>query len=236
MDGDRASLKLTIGGPKPPGVGNLGLADCLKERTGDLHRQAERTGIIADILRGSASRRDYVLLLRNLHPVYAALEQVLDSARGRDSLTGLAEPAIYRTACIERDLQTLWGSDWRSALPLLPAASRYVCRVEAAAQGDVARLYGHAYTRYLGDLNGGQVLRGLLSRRLSLGPDGLTFYDFPRIADLPRFRAAYREAINRAPLSPTRFQAAVEEGVRAFTHNIELSIAIGAARASQAMR
>ncbi|WP_299622267.1 heme oxygenase (biliverdin-producing) [Pelagibius sp.] len=227
---------MTIGGPDSPGVGNPGLADCLKERTGDLHRQAERSGIIADILRGSASRQDYVVLLRNLHPVYAALEQALESARGRDSLTSLAEPVIYRTACIERDLQTLWGSDWRGALPLLPAASRYVRRVEAAAQGDGARLYGHAYTRYLGDLNGGQVLRGLLSRRLSLGPEGLSFYDFPQVADLPRFRAAYREAINRAPLSPLRFQAAVEEGVRAFAHNIELSLAIGATRANLGMR
>ena len=47
----------------------------------ELHRDAERTGLIADMLHGRADRRGYVLLLRNLQPAYKALERGLDAHR-----------------------------------------------------------------------------------------------------------------------------------------------------------
>jgi heme oxygenase len=36
-----------------------------------------------------------------------------------------------------------------------------------AAEGDGTRLIAHAYTRYLGDLSGGQILQRLLARSLT---------------------------------------------------------------------
>lgn len=208
--------------------GTMLLADSLKVRTRSLHRQAEQSGVIAGILRGTVGRESYVLLLRNLHPVYTALERALETAKAKGQLSSVAQPAVYRTASLAQDLSNLWGAAWRSSLPVLPAAERYVRRVEEAALGDAARLYGHAYTRYLGDLNGGQVLRRLLARSLNFAPSCLTFYDFPEVADLKGFRISYRDAINRAALPPARFHAAVEEGALAFVHNIELSKAIDA--------
>lgn len=204
------------------------LADSLKARTQSLHREAEQSGVIAGILRGTTSRESYVLFLRNLHPVYMALERALEAASARGRLFGLAQPAVYRTASLAQDLSNLWGATWQSALPVLPAAERYVRCIEGAALGDAARLYGHAYTRYLGDLNGGQVLRRLLARRFDFAPDCLNFYDFPEIDSLERFRITYRNAIDQAPLPPAGFRAAVEEGALAFALNIALSRAIDA--------
>ena len=63
--------------PAPPIVTALYL------RTKTLHVEAERTGIIRDLLRDEATRKGYVLLLRNLLPAYQALEQGLE--RHRDS-------------------------------------------------------------------------------------------------------------------------------------------------------
>ncbi|MCK7474808.1 MAG: hypothetical protein MZV49_17445 [Rhodopseudomonas palustris] len=44
----------------------------LYQRTRALHLQAEKTGILAAILRGAATRDGLLLLLRNLQPVYQA--------------------------------------------------------------------------------------------------------------------------------------------------------------------
>jgi len=54
-------------------------------RTKALHVEAERTGIIRDLLRGEATREGYVLLLRNLLPAYRAMEQGLVRHRGHRS-------------------------------------------------------------------------------------------------------------------------------------------------------
>ena len=46
-------------------------------RTKALHVEAERSGIIRELLRGSATRDGYILLLRNLLPAYQAMEKGL---------------------------------------------------------------------------------------------------------------------------------------------------------------
>lgn len=73
------------------------LVTALYLRTKTLHVEAERTGIIRDLLHGGASREGYILLLRNLLPAYLAMEHKLsaiaahlNSARSR--LTGLIAP------------------------------------------------------------------------------------------------------------------------------------------------
>ena len=66
-----------------------------------------------------------------------------------------------------------------------------------AAEGDGARLIAHAYTRYLGDLSGGQILQRLLARSLELRPSELSFYDFPRFSDLDALKADYRKALDQ---------------------------------------
>ena len=53
------------------------LLAALRERTRELHIQAERSGFIADMLHGRASRHGYVLMLQNLLPVYRTLETQL---------------------------------------------------------------------------------------------------------------------------------------------------------------
>ena len=43
-------------------------------------------------------------------------------------------------------------------------------------------LVAHAYTRYLGDLSGGQILKKIAQRGMGLqGSEGLAFYEFDKI-------------------------------------------------------
>jgi heme oxygenase len=169
-----------VTGSAPASV--ISVLDLVKERTRDLHTRAERTGIMRDLLRGHASRAGYILLLRNLLPVYQALEDGLARHAGTELIGPLAAFRLARGEAIAGDLAAFGAHD----LPLLPSARAYAERVSAAAQGDGVRLIAHAYTRYLGDLSGGQILRRLLGQSLGLGGSQLNFYDFGNVggADL----------------------------------------------------
>jgi len=213
-------------GGDPGEAPRRGLADLLRERTRAAHAQAERTGIVQDMLRGQASRGGYALYLRNLLPAYAALERAIEHRCAEPAIAPLAIPAIYRTQAIEADLIALNGPGWQQALPLLPEGATYAGRIARVAQEEPARLIAHAYTRYLGDLNGGQVLKALLARTLGLRPAALSFHEFPSADDLGALKLDLRAAIDRAGREAADLAAVVEEGERAFGCNIDVSIAV----------
>jgi heme oxygenase (biliverdin-producing, ferredoxin) len=198
-------------------------------RTKTLHLEAERSGIIRDLLRGDASREGYILLLRNLLPAYRALEKGLARHLKTPGIGALAHYRLDRAPAIEADLTALCGDAWQQDIPLLAAGDNYARRITEAARGNGARLIAHAYTRYLGDLSGGLILQRLLARSLELQPAELSFYDFPRYPDLATLKAGYREALDRAGTLAAEPEAVVEEGALAFTLNIDLSCAVQAA-------
>jgi len=198
-------------------------------RTRALHAEAERTGIIRSLLRGEASRAGYILLLRNLLPAYRAMEHALERHSGSPGIQLLSRYRLARAHAIESDLAALCGARWIEDVPLLAAGEVYAERVAHSADGDGTRLIAHAYTRYLGDLSGGRILQRLLARSLELRPSELTFYDFPHFSDLDVLKADYRKALDEAGALASDPQAVVEEGVIAFSMNIDLSCAVEAA-------
>jgi len=187
-----------------------------------LHVEAERSGIISDLLRGEATRDGYILLQRNLLPAYQALELGLERHRETPCLAALANYRFERAAALADDLTALCGGSFAS-IPLLPTGEAYAQRIAECAAGDGALLIAHAYTRYLGDLNGGQILKRLLTKKPGLNPDELSFYDFPNHADLPALKADYRQALDKAGMLVADQAAVIAEGLAAFQFNIDLS-------------
>lgn len=174
---------------------------------------------MASMLRGRASRDGYALFLRNLLPVYRALESGLEGRRGDPRLAPLALPALYRSAAIERDLATLLGAE--AAWPaMLSSGAAYGQQVTRATD---IRLIAHAYVRYMGDLSGGQILSRILARTPGLEGIALAFHDYPTIADCKQYREMYRDIIDRTTLAPAEEEVVLEEASAAFEHNIELS-------------
>jgi heme oxygenase len=200
------------------------LSASLWQHTKAQHHAAERSGFIAMMLRGTASRQGYTLFLRNLLPCYQVLEAGLDRLAGQGGAGRLALPEVARAAAIEADLLRLGGRD----LPVLPEAAAHAARIREVACGDGARLIGHAYTRTLGDLSGGQILQRLLGERMGLEDDALAFYRFPAIDDIDGFKAGYRAAIDIAGTEIGDPGAVLEEAVCAFRHTIALSDAVAA--------
>jgi heme oxygenase len=200
-----------------------GLALRLKDATKALHAQAERSGVVADILHGRIDRPAYALLLRNLASVYLQMELGLEQRRDSLCVKPIAKPEMYRSGSLEADLVGIAGADWQTELELLPSTEIYVARIAAASQGDGALLLAHAYVRYLGDLNGGRMLRRLLARSLELDDASLSFYEFPEIADLDGFKLSFRAALDLAGRRSADVEPILDEARAAFLLNIAMS-------------
>ena len=205
------------------------LADRLREHTQTLHVRAERTGVIAMLLRGTAPRSAYAMFLANQLPIYDALEQGLTAHRNTPGIAALADASVYRAASLESDLRALAGSSWRAQLPLLPPADRYARRIAGGAAGAGDLLIAHAYVRYLGDLSGGRILKRVLAQTLQLGDESLRFYDFPGTTDVDALKLRYRAAIDAAGASLADVDAVLNEAAIAFELSIELSQAVATA-------
>lgn len=192
-------------------------------RTKALHLEAERTGFVADMLRGAASRQGYTLLLRNLLPAYLNIEEGLERHRDNPVLRPLSRYRLARAPAIAADLAALAAG---ASFPLLPEGEAYARTIARAAEGDGSRLIAHAYTRYLGDLNGGQIVKRLLEKSLGLGAHELAHYDFSAIGEPATLKAGYRQALELAGAAAADPEAIVAEGVLAFECNIALSVAV----------
>jgi len=204
-----------------------GFADALRDHTQAWHRRAERSGIIRALLRGQASRQAYALFLRNLLPAYQQLETALDENRQEPGLRQIARAEVYRAPAIVADLNALCGHDWSQTVPVLDAGHLYAARIDSLAGGEA--LIGHAYVRYLGDLNGGQIIRRRLVHSPGLEPEALGFYAFPAIADVGSFTTEYRAGFDRAGAEIAQSQKVLAEACVAFELNIALSEAVAAA-------
>lgn len=201
------------------------LSALLREGTRAQHARAERSGFIADLLRGRGGLTGYVLLLRNLLPAYCALERGLGRHHASPAFAGIDWPALFRAPALARDLEALAGPDWVKTVALLPEGTRYAECVAAAGAGTGHRLLAHAYTRYLGDLSGGQIIGRLLARSLGLEEGALSFYRFPAIDDPDAFKQSFRRALDAATPLVDR-TSVLNEAVASFELNIALSEAI----------
>ena len=169
----------------------------LREATQRAHTDAESASFVRCLIAGELDEHAYARLIVQLYPVYEAMEcsTVTDAVRQR-----FADPRLHRLRALERDLAHLLGADWRSAEPVLPAARAYAEHVSSVSHSTPA-FVGHHYTRYLGDLSGGQAISRMVSRHYGLreGEPGLLFYRFDGIPKPKLFKDDYRHALDTAP-------------------------------------
>jgi heme oxygenase (biliverdin-producing, ferredoxin) len=172
------------------------LAERLRTETRALHAAAERTALMSALMRGTLDRATYCALLRNLHAIYAALEPALQRHAQHPALAALRLPGLARSAALEHDLHVLHGPHWASELAVCPAASAYAARVRGLDAAQPALLAAHAYVRYLGDLSGGQQLRGVVARITSpAGASATAFYEFGDAAQARALTQAFRDGL-----------------------------------------
>jgi heme oxygenase len=202
----------------------LDVAALVRAATADDHRNAESRGFITRLMGGELSLDDYTRYLAQYAWVYEALE-----ARGsRPGDPEVFDPKLARFAAIESDLAALGASDWRESHPPLPATAAYVAHLRDIADDDV-RYLAHHYTRYLGDLSGGQAIAALVGRHYGATPEQLSFYAFDLGDEGPvRYKRRYREAMNALALDPAQVDVLIDEARVSFRLNGAVFEALGA--------
>ena len=138
----------------------------LKQGTKESHNAAENGKFIAGFLRGVLDEEQYKKLLGNFYYIYSAMELRFDKLKDDPVLGDLYFPELHRKKALEKDLKYYYGPTWREHICPSPATQQYVHRIEEAP---VLSLIGHHYTRYLGDLSGGQILKGIAKKALKTG-------------------------------------------------------------------
>jgi heme oxygenase len=211
---------------------SIRLAERLKSDTRALHTAAERSRFMGTLLRGEMQRPAYCALLRNLHGLYATLEPALERHATDPLIAPVFAPALWRAASIEHDLRVLHGPHWATELPLHDAARDYCDRLVAIDARQAGLLLAHAYVRYLGDLSGGQMLRGIVAHiRSAHGASATSFYEFGDAQRTRELTLAFRRGLVEVGADEAQEDRLVDEARWAFeAHRAlfeELAVACG---------
>jgi len=192
----------------------------LKEGTKESHSAAENTKFVASFLRGVVDYGEYRKLLTNFYYVYDTMEQRIRETED-PMVQAVRSEALERKEGIERDLEYYYGADWKEKQIPSDACNKYCHRINEIAEESPYLLVAHHYTRYIGDLSGGKILKEITARVLKppVGK-GLDFYEFPSIPNAKLFKQNYRAILDNLGTSVPQENALIAEANYAFELNM----------------
>ncbi len=202
------------------------LSAMLREGTRAQHETAETQGFITRLMKGELDRAAFADYLAQHHAIYAALEEAGSELRAAGVDDGIVLDELIRMPSLESDLAFLYGPQWRTEIEVLPATLAYAARLRELGSwfgGWVA----HAYTRYLGDLSGGQAIRALVQRHYAVEDEGVSFYHFAEISKPKVYKDTYRARLDALPFDDAELDRIVAEAQLAFDLNTQLFRELG---------
>jgi len=210
----------------------LPFSQALRERTRGGHSASEGANFMDDLMTGKGSRDDYISLVAQHYFIYAALEAAAEKMKDDADAAAFITPQLTRLPALEADLLFLLGDDWRSIVAPLPTTTRYVERIETVAATWSGGFIAHHYTRYLGDLSGGQIIRTLMQRQFGFETNGVGFYLFDQIAKPKEFKDVYRAQLDAVTWSEEERERVIDEVMVAYRFNTELFVDLADAKAA----
>ena len=202
------------------------LSIAMKEGSADEHDAAETSEFVSELLSGRVDAAGYVAYLSRLRTVYATLENV-GRALADDPIVGrIYDADLDRLAAIDADL-AFWAPNGVPEI-VSEAAAEYASAIAASAAW--GGLYvAHHYTRYLGDLSGGQAIGKILDRTFELDGQGVAFYEFEQIGKNKPYKDDYRRKLDElgATLTVGERARVVDEVKSAFKLNHRLFVELG---------
>lgn len=193
------------------------LATQLRVGTKKAHTFAENVGFVKCFLKGVVEKDSYRKLVANFYFIYSAMEEEMEKHSNHPIVSKINFPQLHRKQSLEQDLAYYYGANWREQIKLSPAGAAYVQRIRDVSENAPELLVAHAYTRYLGDLSGGQIFKGIAQTAMNL-PDGqgIAFYEFAEISDAKAFKTIYRQALDELPIDDIGCDSIVDEANAAF--------------------
>ena len=204
---------------------SVALAGQLREGTKKSHTMAENTGFITCFLKGVVEKTSYRKLISDLYFVYQAMEEEIQRLVNENHpvVKHLDFKELFRQKTLESDLFYYYGENWINQIQISDSAQNYVQRIRSVAKESPELLVGHHYTRYIGDLSGGQILKKIAKKALNLrGDDGLNFYEFKLIEDEKLFKKSYSETLNKLPIDQKIADNIIDEANEAFAYNMNM--------------
>lgn len=202
-------------------TGNL--ATQLREGTSKSHSMAENVSFVKSFLGGVVDKDSYRKLVSNLYFVYSAMEEAMEKNQDNPIIAPIYFRELNRRKSLEKDLEYFYGENWRTTILISDATQLYVDRIAMVSEERPELLVAHAYTRYLGDLSGGQILKKIAQRAMNLSDGkGLSFYEFDDVNDEQQFKQNYKKALDSLGLDLTLADQIVAEANLSFTMNMKM--------------
>ena len=202
---------------------SINLATMLREGTKKSHTMAENVGFVKCFLKGVVEKNSYRKLVANLYFVYSTLEEEMERLSQHPIVAKIYFPELNRKKSLEKDLYFYYGPTWREEIALSPAGEAYVQRIREIGASQPELLVAHSYTRYLGDLSGGQILKKIAQQAMNLADgQGTAFYEFEDIPDEKAFKNKYRQAMDNLPIDRETAERIVDEANAAFGMNMKM--------------
>nr|UAD87832.1 heme oxygenase [Gracilaria textorii] len=199
------------------------LAQQLREGTTKAHSMAENVSFVKSFLGGVVDKKSYRRLVANLFFVYTALEEEIEKNKNHFVVQSIYFPELNRTFSLQQDLEYYYGSNWEEQVCPSLATKIYVDRIRNISINQPELLIAHAYTRYMGDLSGGQILKKIAQTAMNLSSnEGTAFYNFHNIKDDKRFKIIYRQALDDAPIDQIQIEQIIAEANIAFNLNMKV--------------
>lgn len=171
-------------------------SETLRTATWADHESAESEGYLSALMAGRLSEHDYGEMVGQHYFAYTALDGVSRALADHPVAGRFVFPELYREPALERDLATIYGSGWRERITPSKSTRTLVARIQQVADWP-AGYVAHHYTRYLGDLSGGQFIRMELQKIYGYAKGGgVDFYLFDELGSLPRFKTEYRSRLD----------------------------------------
>lgn len=199
------------------------LASKLRIGTKKAHTMAENVGFVKCFLKGVVEKNSYRKLVANFYFIYSAMEEEMEKHRQHPIVGKINFPQLNRKQTLEQDLSYYFGANWRGEIQLSPAGEAYVQRIREISQTEPELLIAHSYTRYLGDLSGGQILKNIAVTAMNLSEgQGTAFYEFADITDEKGFKTQYRQTLDELPIDDATGDRIVDEANAAFGMNMKM--------------
>jgi heme oxygenase len=212
-----------MAGGSPFATERAALNAALMQGTAEIHRAAERVPFMVALFKAELPREAYAAYLGNLWYVYEALEDEAERLKDDAEVGRLYSPELFRRDALDADLRFFAGDDWRATFPGSASSKAYAARIREAATQFPPAYAPHHWLRYLGYVLGQDLLRKLVGKAYGVGEEGMNFYAFPGIADPREYLRGYHARMNAIPLDEAGVERVVEEGVRAFQLQIDLT-------------
>ena len=201
----------------------ISLAEQLRQGTTKSHSMAENVSFVKSFLGGVVDKKSYRTLVANLFFVYSAIEEEMYKNKNNISISPIYFDQLNRKESLEKDLLYYYGSDWQSVVKPSAVTQIYVNRIHEIGNHQPELLISHAYTRYMGDLSGGQILKSIAKNAMQLsGDQGTEFYVFRDIKNDKEFKQMYRKALDSISVTEDQVNLIISEANVAFNLNMKM--------------